>query len=54
MARCRSANEVNGYIINVRRHQVQQLIDLVRGTGASTYGPSGRALPQALRALARA
>lgn len=54
MARCRTANDVNGYIINVRRHQVQQLLDVVRGTQPLTYGPAGKTLPRALRELARA
>ena len=54
MARCRTANDVNGYIINVRRHQVQQLLDVVRGTKPLTYGPAGRTFPRALRELARA
>jgi flagellar biosynthesis/type III secretory pathway chaperone len=54
MKRCRTANEVNGYIINVRRHQVQQLLDVVRGTKPLTYGPAGKSFPRALRELARA
>ena len=54
MARCRTANDVNGYIINVRRHQVQQLLDVVRGTQPLTYGPAGQTFPRALRELARA
>jgi flagellar biosynthesis/type III secretory pathway chaperone len=54
MARARSANEVNGYIINVRRNQVQQLIDVVRGTKPLTYGPGGRVFPKSQRELARA
>jgi flagellar biosynthesis/type III secretory pathway chaperone len=54
MSRCRTANEVNGYIINVRRNQVQQLFDVVRGAQAITYGPAGKAFPKALRELARA
>jgi len=54
MARCRTANDVNGYIINVRRHQVQQLLDVVRGTKPLTYGPAGKTFPRALRELARA
>jgi flagella synthesis protein FlgN len=54
MKRCRTANDVNGYIINVRRNQVQQLIDVVRGTKSLTYGPAGRTSPKALRELARA
>jgi flagellar biosynthesis/type III secretory pathway chaperone len=52
--RCRAANEVNGYIINVRRNQVQQLIDVVRGTESLTYGPAGKTAAKALRELARA
>ena len=54
MAGCRSANEVNGQIVHVRQNQVQQLIDIVRGGPAITYGPRGKTLANALRALARA
>jgi flagellar biosynthesis/type III secretory pathway chaperone len=54
MVRCRAANEVNGYIINVRRNQVRELIDVVRGTKTFTYGPAGKTCPKALRALATA
>lgn len=54
MAVCQKANEVNGYIINVRRVQVRQLIDVVRGGAAVTYGPQGKTFAKALRALARA
>jgi flagella synthesis protein FlgN len=54
MAGCRSANEVNGQIVHVRQNQVQQLIDIVRGGPAITYGPQGKTLANALRALARA
>ena len=54
MGRCRTANEVNGYIINVRRNQVQQLIDVVRGFAPQTYGPAGKTFSRALRELARA
>jgi flagellar biosynthesis/type III secretory pathway chaperone len=55
MARCRSANEVNGHIIRVRQHQVRQLIDIVRGKPAAmTYNPQGKTFAKALRALARA
>ena len=54
IAGCRVANEVNGYIINVRRNQVRELIDVVRGTKTFTYGPAGKTSPKALRALARA
>ena len=54
MAVCQQANEVNGYIINVRRVQIRQLIDVVRGGAAVTYGPQGKTFATALRALARA
>jgi flagellar biosynthesis/type III secretory pathway chaperone len=54
MAGCRSANEVNGHIIHVRRHQIRQLIDIVRGGPSVTYGPQGKTFAKALRALARA
>jgi flagellar biosynthesis/type III secretory pathway chaperone len=54
IAGCRSANEVNGHIVNVRQHQVQQLLDIVRGGPAITYSPQGKTLAKALRALARA
>jgi flagellar biosynthesis/type III secretory pathway chaperone len=54
MAGCRSANDVNGHIIHVRQHQVQQLIDIVRGGPAITYDPQGKTFTKALRALARA
>jgi len=54
MAGCRTANEVNGHIIHVRQHQIRQLIDIVRGGPATTYGPHGKTFAKALRALARA
>ena len=54
MAGCRTANDVNGHIIHVRQHQIRQLIDIVRGGPAITYGPQGKTLAKALRALARA
>ena len=54
MAGCRSANEVNGHIIHVRRHQIRQLIDIVRGGPSVTYDPQGKTFAKALRALARA
>ena len=54
MARCRTANDINGYMINVRRHQVGQLINILRGGSAVTYGPEGKTFVKALRALARA
>jgi|SRR5579859_735930 flagellar biosynthesis/type III secretory pathway chaperone len=54
MAGCRTANDVNGHIIHVRRHQVRQLIDIVRGGPSMTYGPQGKTFAKALRAIARA
>ncbi|MEO7207382.1 MAG: flagellar protein FlgN [Steroidobacteraceae bacterium] len=54
MAGCRNANEVNGHIIHVRRHQVRQLIDIVRGEPSVTYDPHGKSFAKAMRALARA
>jgi flagellar biosynthesis/type III secretory pathway chaperone len=54
VAGCRTANEINGRIIHVRQHQIRQLMDIVRGGTALTYGPHGKASSTALRALARA
>jgi flagellar biosynthesis/type III secretory pathway chaperone len=55
MAGCRKVNEINGYIINVRRTQVGQLLDIVRGNATPMiYGPQGKTFATALRALARA
>jgi flagellar biosynthesis/type III secretory pathway chaperone len=54
MAGCRTANEVNGHIIHVRRHQIRQLMDIVRGGPSITYDPQGKNFAKALRALARA
>ncbi len=54
MAGCRAANEVNGHIIHVRRHQIRQLIDIVRGGPSLTYDPQGKTFAKALRAIARA
>jgi flagella synthesis protein FlgN len=54
VARCRKANDVNGYIINTRSGQIRQLIDVVRGGAPVTYGPAGKTFSRALRALARA
>lgn len=54
MAGCRTANEVNGHIIHVRQNQIRQLLDIVRGGPAITYGPQGKTYAKALRALARA
>jgi len=54
MAGCRMANEVNGYIIHLRRGQIQQLIGIVRGGSPVTYTSQGKTLAKALRALAKA
>jgi flagellar biosynthesis protein FlgN len=55
MAGCRNANELNGYIIRVRQHQIRQLIDIVRGRPAPiTYDTHGKTFANALRALAKA
>ncbi|HUE12255.1 MAG TPA: flagellar protein FlgN [Steroidobacteraceae bacterium] len=54
MAGCRTANEVNGYIINLRRSQVNQLLGIVRGGSPVTYNPQGKTFAKALRALAKA
>ncbi len=54
MAGCRAANEINGHIIHARQHQIRQLLDVVRGAVPLTYGPQGKTLATALRALARA
>ncbi len=54
MAGCRAANEVNGHIIHARQNQIRQLLGVVRGAEPLTYGPHGKTLATALRALARA
>jgi flagellar biosynthesis/type III secretory pathway chaperone len=59
IAGCRAANEVNGYIVHVRQHQIRQLMDIVRGAspaiyGPPIYGPQGKTFAKALRALAQA
>ncbi len=54
MKRCRSANEVNGYIIHLRRSQVGQLLTALRGGAPALYGPQGKTFGRALRALATA
>jgi len=51
---CRVANEVNGYIINARRGQVGQLLQILRGGAPVVYGPQGQTQSKSLRALARA
>jgi flagellar biosynthesis/type III secretory pathway chaperone len=54
MAGCRTANEINGYIINLRQSQINQLLGLVRGGSPVTYSPQGKTFAKALRALAKA
>jgi flagellar biosynthesis/type III secretory pathway chaperone len=54
MAGCRTSNEVNGYIINLRQGRINQLIGVVRGASPVTYTSQGKTLAKALRALAKA
>jgi flagellar biosynthesis/type III secretory pathway chaperone len=54
MTGCRAANEVNGYIINLRQGQITQLLGIVRGAAPLTYTPQGKTSAKALRALAKA
>jgi flagella synthesis protein FlgN len=54
MAGCRSANQVNGYIIHTRQSQLQQLLGIVRGTAPLTYTAQGKTLARAHRPLAKA
>ncbi|MGD0502965.1 MAG: flagellar export chaperone FlgN [Steroidobacteraceae bacterium] len=54
MAGCRTANEINGYIINLRQGQIQQLLGILRGSSPLTYTPQGKTFAKALRALAKA
>ena len=54
VATCRTANEINGYIINLRQGQIKQLLGIVRGTASLTYTPQGKTFAKALRALAKA
>ena len=54
IAKCRIANEVNGYIVNARRGQLDQLFQVLRGGAPITYGPQGKTFAKSLRALARA
>jgi flagellar biosynthesis/type III secretory pathway chaperone len=54
MAGCRTSNEINGYIINLRQGQIKQLIGVVRGATPLTYTSQGKTLARAQRALAKA
>jgi flagella synthesis protein FlgN len=53
LAACRNANETNGLILNLKQGQVRQLLDIVRGGPAITYGPNGQTFAAAVRPLAR-
>jgi len=54
IANCRISNEVNGYIINARRGQLNQLFQVLRGGPPITYSPQGKTFAKSLRALAQA
>ena len=54
IARCRKANDINGYIINARRGQLNQLFQVLRGGAPLTYSPQGKTFAKSLRALAQA
>jgi flagellar biosynthesis/type III secretory pathway chaperone len=54
MAGCRTSNQINGYIINLRQGQIKQLIGVVRGASPLTYTSQGKTFARALRALAKA
>ena len=53
LATCRNANETNGLILNLKQGQVRQLLDILRGGPAITYGPQGQTFASAIRPLAR-
>jgi flagellar biosynthesis/type III secretory pathway chaperone len=54
MTRCRSSNQVNGYIIHTRQNQLQQLLGIVRGAAPLTYTAQGKTFARAQRPLAKA
>jgi flagellar biosynthesis/type III secretory pathway chaperone len=54
IAACRQSNDINGYIINARRGQLNQLFQIVRGGAPITYSPQGKTFARSLRALAQA
>lgn len=54
IAACRKSNEINGYIINTRRSQLDQLFQVLRGGAPITYSPQGKTFAKSLRALAQA
>lgn len=53
LGHCRNANETNGLILNLKQGQVRQLLDILRGGPACTYGPHGQTFAAAIRPLAR-
>ncbi|MFO1467537.1 MAG: flagellar protein FlgN [Steroidobacteraceae bacterium] len=53
LAHCRNANETNGLILNLKQGQVRQLLDILRGGPAITYGPNGQTFAAAVRPIAR-
>jgi flagellar biosynthesis/type III secretory pathway chaperone len=54
MSRCRSSNQVNGYIIHTRQNQLLQLLGIVRGAAPLTYTAQGKTFARAQRPLAKA
>ena len=54
IAACRKSNDINGYIINARRGQLNQLFQIIRGGAPITYSPQGKTFARSLRALAQA
>jgi len=54
IAACRKSNEINGYIINARRGQLNHLFQVLRGGAPITYSPQGKTFAKSLRALAQA
>jgi flagellar biosynthesis/type III secretory pathway chaperone len=54
MSRCRSSNQVNGYIIRTRQHQLLQLLGVVRGAAPLTYTAQGKTFARTQRPLAKA
>ncbi len=53
LAHCRNVNETNGLILNLKQGQVRQLLDILRGGPAITYGPNGQTFAAAVRPIAR-
>ncbi len=54
IAGCRKSNDINGYIINARRGQLNQLLQILRGGTPITYSPQGKTFAKSLRTLAQA